>query len=48
MRCAYSCCVTRQTDRAVVAGRREAASPEPITTTGSMDSGLACFARAPE
>ena len=31
----------------VVPGRREAASPEPITAAlGGMDSGLACCARA--
>jgi len=33
----------------VVPGRREAASPEPITTVpGGMDSRFVCRARAPE
>jgi hypothetical protein len=32
----------------VIPGRREATSPESITTIGSMDSGPAPFRRIPE
>jgi len=36
----------RATASEVVPGRREAESPEPITTApGAMNSGLACYAR---